>query len=146
MNTGRAKLNASGRLGGVTACAAFFLLGSMASAKVQGADGPHPAHIHIGTCDELGEIVAPLNDVAGMTGASEGSATAIPVKSNRTYIGLPLQKILDAGHAINVHLSADKIDVHIACGNIGGVIENEGGRQHVTIGLAGQNESGHTGI
>ena len=41
-------------------------------------DGPHPAHIHQGTCADLGGIVAPLTELADPTGTLErvGPATA----------------------------------------------------------------------
>jgi len=42
---------------------------SMGAPLVRGqeADAPHPAHIHSGTCDNLGDIVAPLSDVTELT-------------------------------------------------------------------------------
>jgi plastocyanin len=65
-----------------------------------------------------------------------------------TVVEMPLQEIIDGGHAINVHLSADEIDVYIACGDIGGVITtDEGeGEEELVIGLGELNDSGHTGI
>ena len=61
---------------------------------------------------------------------------------------MPLQEIIDGGHAINVHLSADEIDTYIACGDIGGVVTtDEGEEEHeLIIGLGELNDSGHTGI
>lgn len=145
MNTTINSIGQSGRLAGLIACAALVVLGPMAIAQEQNGDGPHPAHIHSGTCDNLGDIVAPLSDVAAMTGETVGSATAIPVKASRSYVDLPLQDIIEGEYAVNVHLSADKLDQYIACGNIGGVLEHEGDRQHVIIGLAEQHDSGHAG-
>ncbi len=54
--------------------AAFMLMAgyfvSAGSIGAQGADAtpagesaPHPAHIHSGTCAELGDVIFPLNDV-----------------------------------------------------------------------------------
>ena len=40
---------------------------------------------------------------------------------------MPLQEIIDGGHAINVHLSADEIDTYIACGDIGGAVTTDEG-------------------
>src|SRR5215218_3182881 len=50
-------------------------------------DGPHPAHIHNGSCASLGDVVYPLNDVGGpmmdangtpMAGMEMGASSAIP--------------------------------------------------------------------
>ena len=38
---------------------------------------------------------------------------------------MPLQEIIDGGHAINIHESAEAIDVYIACGDIGGTPETD---------------------
>jgi hypothetical protein len=65
-----------------------------------------------------------------------------------TVVDMPLQEIIDGGHAINVHESAEAIDVYIACGDIGGVLipdDDEEGRMHLIIGLGELNDSGHTG-
>jgi hypothetical protein len=112
-------------------------------------DGPHPAHIHAGTCDALGDVVAPLNDLADPTvdGELMGPPTAHAVKVSETTVDLPLDEIIGGGHAINVHLSAEQIDVYIACGDIGGaVFTDEGGRTELIIGLGELNDSGHSGI
>jgi hypothetical protein len=133
--------------GGVIACAALFVLVPIGLAQVE--DGPHPAHIHAGTCAELGDVVVPLTDVAGVTADAEraGPASALAVKSSVTVVDMPLQDIIDGGHAINVHLSAEEIDTYIACGDIGGaILEDEEGRQELRIGLGQLNTSGHVGI
>jgi hypothetical protein len=66
--------------------------------------GEHPAHIHSGTCDDLGDVVFPLENV--VEGSSESTVEA------------SIDDILAADHAINVHLSADEMDVYVACGEI----------------------------
>ncbi len=108
-------------------------------------DGPHPAHIHTGSCDQLGDVVVPLEDVGSEAGEFGGQETAHPVKLSHTVVDLPLEEILAGGHAVNVHLSAEEIGEYIACGDIGGVIITDGGRQEVTIGLGELNGSGHVG-
>ncbi|MDQ3657424.1 MAG: hypothetical protein M3457_20405 [Chloroflexota bacterium] len=110
-------------------------------------DGPHPAHIHAGTCAELGDVVVPLTDVANETGELVGPESAHPVKTSRSVVDMPLEDIIAGGHAINVHLSADEIGTYIACGDIGGklVTHDEGGRTHLLIGLGELNGSGHVG-
>jgi hypothetical protein len=73
---------------------------------VDGATGGHPAHIHSGTCADLGDVVYPLTDVD----ASGESVTVVDV---------PLADLLSGGpYAINVHLSADEIGTYVACGDV----------------------------
>jgi plastocyanin len=106
-------------------------------------DAPHPAHIHSGTCDELGDIVEPLTDVAEDTaGEKFGAAEAVLVKESETDVPLSLSDILAAPHAINIHESAEAIQNYIACGEIGGrVVDGE-----LVIGLKEINGSGHSGV
>jgi len=118
---------------------------SMGAPLVRGqeADGPHPAHIHSGTCDNLGDIVAPLSDGTELTaGEVFGAQTAVLVKESATDVALPLGDILAAPHAINIHESAEAIQNYIACGDIGGrVIDGD-----LTIGLRELNGSGYHGV
>ena len=135
------------RLAAVGALAAVAFL---APASVAQEDGPHPAHIHTGSCAELGDVVAPLTDVAvvGQDAERSGAESAIPVKGSYTEVEMPLDDILASPHAVNVHLSADDIGTYIACGDVGGAVvtdEGETGRE-VVIGLGELNDSGHTGV
>jgi hypothetical protein len=142
------------RLKAVIALAALALLVpiSVAQTRVsvaQAGDGPHPNHIHAGTCSALGDVVAPLTDVAGPAADAErmGAATAHEVKTGRSEVDMSLQEIIDGGYTINVHKSADEIGEYIACGDIGGVtVTDEDGRTHLIIGLDELNDSGHTGV
>ena len=104
----------------------------------------HPVHIHSGNCDELGEVVAPLTDLTAPEGDRAGQRNrASQGATSYTSVPLTLEAILAADHAINAHLSADQIDVYIACGEIGGVVAPDGS---LTIGLREQGDSGYTGI
>ncbi len=142
----------SSRVAAVTALAAFTLLVPVGLAQTPVADTEaeaHPAHIHSGTCDELGDVVYPLADVVTLTGEEMGAAGGHAVKvSEVNHVDVPLQEILDGGHAINVHESAEAIDVYIACGDIGGILhERENGEgTEIVIALAELNDSGHVGI
>ena len=57
--------------GGAVALAGMVALGGPAAwaqdATPQAAEPvvPRPAHIHTGTCNEVGEVVAPLTDLTG---------------------------------------------------------------------------------
>jgi plastocyanin len=126
--------------------AVLLMLVSMSAPPAWGQeaeDAPHPAHIHSGTCDNLGDIVAPLSDVTELTaGEVFGAPSAVLVKESETDVALPLGDILSAPHAINVHESAEAIQNYIACGDIGGrVIDGV-----LTIGLRELNGSGHHGV
>jgi hypothetical protein len=137
--------------GGVVALASLALVVPASGAQTptsETAMAGHPAHIHSGTCDTLGEVVYPLSDVAIEAGDMMGSTSAHPVEVSETIIAdVPLQEILDGEYAVNVHLSADDIGTYIACGNIGGVVSTResGGGNEVTIGLAELNDSGYAG-
>jgi hypothetical protein len=105
---------------------------------------PRPAHIHTGTCNEVGEVIAPLTDLTGASGDRVGQARrAIPAESSFTSVPMTLDAILGADHVVNVHLSAEEIDTYIACGEVGGVVDASGA---LVIGLREQTDSGYTGI
>jgi hypothetical protein len=137
--------------GGAVALAGMVALGGPAAwaqdatPQAEEITVPRPAHIHTGTCREIGEVVAPLTDLTGATGGDRvGQARrAIPAESSFTSVPLTLDAILGADHLVNVHLSADDIDTYIACGEIGGMLSPEGA---VIIGLRELNNSGFTGI
>jgi hypothetical protein len=130
----------------VVICAALVISVSSVSAQ-QATPGAspvampsgHPAHIHSGTCDTLGDVVYPLNAVAGSAPASNG---AIPVELSVTRVEASLQEILATPHAINVHESTENIGNYIACGNVAGAPSG----QDLFIGLGELNNSGQSGI
>ena len=141
----------SSRVAAVVAVAALTLVVPAGLAQTPVADTEaeaHPAHIHSGTCDQLGDVVYPLADVTSPTGEQMGASGGHEVKlSEVNHIDAPLQELLDSDHAINVHESAEAIDVYIACGDIGGyVITDPAGRTELFVGLAELNDSGHTGV
>lgn len=67
-------------------------------------DQPQPAHIHSGSCSELGEVVHPLTNLEG--GTSE------------TTVDAPLEELQGGGFAINAHESEENIETYVACGVI----------------------------
>ncbi|MGH2618827.1 MAG: cupredoxin domain-containing protein [Thermomicrobiales bacterium] len=146
MYASRSALGRFLRVAPVAALAALSLL--VPAFAAQDADEAHPAHIHSGTCAELGDVVVPLADVALPTGEASGPASALPVKVSEMTVDVSLQEIIDGGHAINIHESADAIDIYIACGDIGGVVHEreEGEGIELAIGLGELNDSGHVGV
>jgi hypothetical protein len=110
-----------------------------------------PAHIHSGTCDTLGDVVAPLTDLTlagGGTGTGMGAMTgmsgAIPAEYSFTNVPLALDDILAADHAVNIHESAENIGNYIACAGLtGGTVDANGS---LVVGVQELNGSGYTGI
>jgi hypothetical protein len=62
-----------------------------------------PAHIHFGSCAQLGDVKYPLSNVA--TGTSQ------------TILSVSLAELVSQPFAINVHKSAAEIGVYVACGD-----------------------------
>jgi len=103
-----------------------------------------PAHIHSGDCVELGDVVVPLVDLTAPVGAGVGQAgRATPAESSFTTVPMTLDAILGVDHAINVHLSAERIDTYIACGELGGGVDASGA---LVVGLREVSDSGYAGI
>jgi hypothetical protein len=109
-----------------------------------------PVHIHSGTCDTLGDVVAPLNDLTlatGGTGADEtvvtDTAQAIPAEYSFSTVPMTIDQILAAEHAINAHESAEDIGTYIACGDLAGPVDANGS---LVVGLRELNESDYAGI
>ena len=127
----------------LVALATLSLAASAPLAWAQEDDFSHPAHIHSGSCDDLGDIVVPLTNVVENTaGESFGSDQAVPVEVSETDVEVSLSDILAAPHAINIHRSAEEIQIYIACGDIGGrVVDGD-----LLIGLQAIDGSGHQGV
>lgn len=151
----------------------FFANGAIAQSPeatmgAQGGETAHPAHIHSGTCDQLGDVVYPLNDLtapnaagtptagsqgamseaspaAGMTSTSGGQVVA----ESTTVVTTTLDELLGAPHAINVHESAENIGNYIACGEITAAGEAAGtpatGGRQIEVPLQELNNSGYAG-
>lgn len=124
----------------------------------------HPAHIHSGTCENLGDVVFPLNNVTPLgvdvapatpidmmsTPVADTDATPNPVRVSGTgvvtaestsEVDAPLDDLVSAQHAINVHESEDNIQNYIACGDLAGTPEDG----QLQIELTQLNDSGYSG-
>ena len=113
---------------------------------------PHPAHIHADTCANIGAVVWPLTDLTrpGTPGTPAAGTTSTPmagidmstvVAQSTTTVDASLDDILSEVRAINVHESADHMDVYIACGDLTGTPEDG----TLQIALHEQNDSGVAG-
>jgi hypothetical protein len=74
---------------------------------------PQPAHIHKGSCDDLDP-----NPAYGLENVVDGSSSS--------EVDVPLDELRDGDFAINVHRSAAKLDIYVACGNLGSDGSNGG--------------------
>ena len=116
--------------------------------EMQMGDEAHPAHIHSGSCEELGDVVVPLTDVQEREGEQAGTGMVHAIKGSHTVADMSLDDVLASPHAINVHLSGEEIGTYIACGDIAGVVfpDDDDGERMLILGLGELNDSGHTGI
>jgi len=80
-------------------------------------DGMHPAHIHMGTAAETGDIAVTFTPIDGATGMSTTEVSALDDGTNITY-----EELVDYDGYINVHLSAEELGTIVAQTDIG---ENE---------------------
>ncbi|MDT0293592.1 CHRD domain-containing protein [Mesonia ostreae] len=76
--------------------------------------GMHPAHIHMNTAAESGDIAISLEPINGATGMS---STTFSTKDDGTPISY--EQLLDFNGYVNVHKSADELGILIAQGDIG---------------------------
>lgn len=127
--------------------------GTATPLDTEGGTAAHPAHIHNGTCENLGDVVYPLADVAPLSaGATPAASPAamdmgsasdqVVVAESTTILEVSLDEILGGEHAINVHESADNIQNYIACGNLTGEPENG----HLRVDMHELNDSGLEGL
>jgi plastocyanin len=117
-----------------------------ARAQGEGRADLHPAHIHVGSCDELDpNPTFMLTDIAlAATEADAGAdAAAIPVERSVTMVDAALEDLRTGGYAINIHQSAEDIGTYIACGNLSGTLDEDGA---LVVGLGELNDSGHSGV
>ena len=110
-----------------------------------GEEAGRPAHIHSGTCEGggVGPVVQTLNALTAPAGDEEGQENAAVVESSFTSVPLALDDILAVDHVVNVHFSFEEFDFYIACGEIGGAVDEAGS---LAVGLREANESGFSGV
>jgi hypothetical protein len=105
---------------------------------------PRPLFIYSGECGDLADVAWPLNELTSPDGTAAGSTDADRTEYSFTAnVPLTIDALLAGAYAINVHESADKSDVTLACGNIGGVPDAVG---TLVVGLRLMGELDVTGI
>lgn len=99
---------------GVTGEATFTAQGegTMVMVTLMNApQGPHAGHIHQGTCDSPGQIVAPLQDVTVPTANGTGSS--------HSTAEVPITAVMNGQHIVAYHEQAgDNPGAPIVCGSI----------------------------
>ncbi len=114
------------------------------SAPVVGAEQPpRPVTLHAGSCDNLGDPVEFLREATYPIGEFNGQPSAVVAETGFTRVPYLLGDLLAQPHAINVAQSFDAPDVSIACGDLGGIVDEIGG---YVIALPQRNGSGFLGV
>src|SRR3954454_22575528 len=135
------------RIGVTTVALLLTLLGGPllmgSSGLAQEASPPRPSHIHNGDCDELGEVIQPLNSLTVPSGPVAGNADAVVAEAAFPNLPISFTDLLATDHAVKVHLSKAQIQFYLACGDIGGALDADGA---LIVGLKELDNSGYTGI
>ena len=124
-----------------TATASLLVLASVGATLGHGAE--RPSHIHAGACPAPGDVVAPLENTAAVSGEATGPESAIPVEVGTSTVEIPLADIVAGGHAIVVHHDPEDMATYLVCGDIGGVIDESGS---LAVGLGPVGESTRSGV
>lgn len=106
-------------------------------AAAQQAAPTHPADIRSGSCASPGEVVANLTPLAVPEGETQGPNGATPVAQSSTSISLLVPDMLGATYALMVQMSPEQAETPLVCGEIGGVVGEDGS---LTIGLQAMTE------
>ena len=111
----------------------------------------HPANVHVGDCQELGDARFPLGDLAAglvtrdgtpdTTTGAVGIDPGVPVAISTTTLDVTIAELLSSPHAINV-LKNDGDNLAVACGSVSGRMIDGA----LIVGLQQENNSGDVGI
>ena len=84
------------------------------------------ADIRAGSCAEPGDSVAALNPLVVPEGESQGPNGATPVAQSVTDVALMVPDMLGATNSLMVYASPDQTGTPVVCGEIGGVVGEDG--------------------
>ena len=121
-----------------------------------------PAHVHVGTCDDPGDVVFPLADVgygqplsldpraaspAAVTASVVGSGAFNAAAVSATTIAATLDELVGGAHAIDVHRGAvggegTEPETRVVCGAVGGFRSDD----DLVFGLQERNGSNYGGV
>src|SRR5215204_3080352 len=101
-----------------------------------------PAELRGGTCDSLGEVVAPLANLVFASGDPQGQTVATPVEQSGTVVQFGISDFLASDHVVVVRESP-AVNTVVACGDVGGALNPDG---TLAVGMLGMNGSGLSGV
>lgn len=71
------------------------------------AGGSQPAHIHTGTCTNLGGVYKPLTNV-------------VDGQSVTNVVGVTISDLTSGTYAVNVHMSVPQMSTYVSCADLSG--------------------------
>jgi hypothetical protein len=113
---------------------------SASDARVSAQQAGLPATVHDGGCNDSGAVVAELVAPSTPAGPRSGPTAALDTATSFTTISASIPSLLAADHSIVVDDGDGK---PIACGEVGGVVADDGS---LVVGLRDVKDSGVTGI
>jgi hypothetical protein len=102
-----------------------------------------PVAVYAGSCADLGQVVVSLGQAVKAIGPAVGQATAVPALVGAATVDVSLDLLIDEDHAVAVVASAAADAPVVACGDVGGVDDDDG---VLAIGLPAVDDSGVSGI
>lgn len=99
----------SGVSGDMSATASGGGVTVMVSLRGAKGAGTHQGHVHTGTCDALGGVVAPLQPVTTDAGGSGSSTSTVSV---------PVATLMNGQHVVSYHEAGGNPGKSVACGAI----------------------------
>lgn len=132
---------------GLALAAVFGAAVAGVAALAQDADSPpRPVSLRLGSCDDLGEEVEALGTATlpeNVPLDRVGQEAATSAETSFATIPLTLDALLAEPHALAIAAGGDDPDALLACGEIGGIIDENGA---LTLGLREWGGSGYAGI
>ncbi len=98
---------------------------TLVTLKLEGTseEGEHPAHIHAGSVGDNGTIVISLNSVGGESGWSQTNISHYDDAEEEEGEAVSYEELIEIDGYINIHESAENLEVVIAQGNVGENVE-----------------------
>ena len=127
------------------AVAALAIAGVLGAGVIgtRAQDAPARAVVlHEGDCKDLGDAVADLTEATLPVGDRIGSEDATSAATSFTRAPILLADLLAESHAIDIKTTLGG-DTSLACGEIGGTVDELGG---LVIGLHESQDSGYSGV
>ena len=121
----------------------LLVAASISSTLAQDASVQRAAEIRVGSCDALGDVVAPLVPLSAPGGDIQGQTGATPVEQSATQVPIPLENLLAKDHVVIAHTAPQEVFAPVSCGPIGGAFNDQGA---LVVGLDAMNGSRINGV